>query len=139
VPHAEALGEKWGRVLAVRAAVVKMLEENRQNKSDPTGGGLGSSLEAEVEIAAGGQEAADLASLGDDLKFVLIVSAASVRALPEADSGGARRITVTKTSQPKCERCWHRRADVGVDPAHPTICGRCVQNLSGPGEVRRFA
>jgi len=139
VPDAKALGEKWGRILAVRAAVLRLLEENRQNKSDPTGGGLGSSLEAEVDIASNGQEFEDLASLGDDLKFVLIVSAASVRASAAGAPDGMRRIAVTKTSQPKCERCWHRRADVGVNAAHPTICGRCVENLSGPGAARQFA
>jgi len=139
VPDADALSDKWGRILAVRAAVLKLLEENRQNKGDPTGGGLGSSLEAEVDIATSGQELDDLASLGDDLKFVLIVSAASARALPQATPDSARRIAVTKTSQPKCERCWHRRADVGAAAAHPTLCGRCLENLAGPGEARRFA
>ncbi|RYY70673.1 MAG: hypothetical protein EOO24_49540, partial [Comamonadaceae bacterium] len=39
----------------------------------------------------------------------------------------------------KCERCWHWRADVGADPAHPTICGRCVSNLFGAGEARVHA
>ncbi len=131
--------EKWTRILAVRAAVQKMLEENRQDKNDPARGGLGSSLEAEVVIETSGQEFDDLASLADDLKFVLIVSAASVKAPAQPLPPGTRAIHVTKTSQPKCERCWHRRADVGAHSAHPTICSRCVENLTGPGELRRFA
>jgi isoleucyl-tRNA synthetase len=48
-------------------------------------------------------------------------------------------VTVTPSKHPKCARCWHWRADVGKDPAHPEICGRCVSNLFGPGEPRRFA
>jgi len=28
---------------------------------------------------------------------------------------------------------------VGVDPEHPEICGRCVDNISGKGEVRHYA
>ena len=88
-------------------------------------------------IESSGQEFDDLRSLDDDLKFVLIVSAASVTAAPT--TGVPRNVKVMKTAHAKCERCWHRRADVGSDPAHPTICARCVTNLTGPGEARRFA
>jgi isoleucyl-tRNA synthetase len=28
---------------------------------------------------------------------------------------------------------------VGQDHGHPTLCGRCVSNLFGSGEVRRYA
>jgi isoleucyl-tRNA synthetase len=48
-------------------------------------------------------------------------------------------VKVTPSLGVKCERCWHWREDLGVDPAHPTICGRCVGNLFGPGEVRQVA
>ena len=30
-------------------------------------------------------------------------------------------------------------ADVGIDAAHPGLCGRCVANLFGAGEPRAFA
>jgi isoleucyl-tRNA synthetase len=53
--------------------------------------------------------------------------------------GDALAVTVTPREAPKCERCWHYREDVGVDPAHPTLCGRCVANLFGDGEARRVA
>ena len=49
------------------------------------------------------------------------------------------RLEVAPSSLVKCDRCWHYRADVGVDTAHPTICGRCVSNLFGRGEAREFA
>jgi isoleucyl-tRNA synthetase len=39
----------------------------------------------------------------------------------------------------KCVRCWHRRQDVGAVAAHPGLCGRCVENVEGPGERREFA
>jgi isoleucyl-tRNA synthetase len=48
-------------------------------------------------------------------------------------------VKVTPSEAVKCERCWHWRNDVGQDPAHPTICGRCTSNLNGPGEDRKFA
>ena len=47
-------------------------------------------------------------------------------------------VMVRKTDHRKCVRCWHYRADVGVNPAHPEICGRCVTNVEGPGENRRW-
>ena len=118
---------KWARILAVRAIVQKELEALRQT------GAIGSPLQAEVDIVAGGDDYAALASLGDDLRFVLITSAAQVR------RGDALAITVASSSHAKCERCWHWRADVGSDPAHPGLCGRCLSNLYGAGEVRRCA
>ena len=138
VPDAPALIAKWERILAVRAKVNATLEENRQDKGSATGG-LGSSLEAEVEIGAQGDDYEALASLGDDLRFVLIVSAASVHRVDETSGMALARIKVTKSTYPKCDRCWHRRADVGADAAHPRLCGRCVANLEGGGEPRRHA
>jgi len=76
-----------------------------------------------------------LRSLGDDLKFVLITSSAQAG----ESSDGAVAVEVRASSDPKCERCWHYRADVGADPAHPDICGRCVSNMSGSGELREYA
>jgi isoleucyl-tRNA synthetase len=78
-----------------------------------------------------------LQSLGDDLKFVFIVSAARMRlrGLPEGDV----ELEVKPSSARKCERCWHWRDDVGHDAAHPTICGRCTSNLVGAGETRKVA
>jgi isoleucyl-tRNA synthetase len=48
-------------------------------------------------------------------------------------------IRVTPSAHAKCIRCWHHREDVGVVAEHPEICGRCVENVSGKGEVRRYA
>ena len=134
-----ALIAKWERILKVRKSVNERLEENRQDKSNPAAGGLGSSLEADVTIGASGADFAALRSLGDDLRFVLIVSSTNLHEVPESDPAGAPVISVTKTANPKCERCWHRRADVGADRAHPGLCSRCVANLFGGGEPRRFA
>jgi len=118
---------KWARILAVRAAVLKELETLRQV------GKVGSSLQAEVAITAPDGDYEALASLGDDLRFVLITSAATVR------RGAALAIAASPSAHAKCERCWHYRADVGSDPAHATLCSRCVSNLFGAGESRVFA
>ncbi|HET7033431.1 MAG TPA: isoleucine--tRNA ligase [Casimicrobiaceae bacterium] len=123
----DVLIAKWNRILAVRAAVQKELEILRQD------GKVGSSLQAEVAIAASGDDYDALASLGNDLRFVLITSAATLT------KGEALAIVVRPSSHAKCERCWHYRSDIGGDAAHPTLCGRCVSNLTGPGEARAFA
>jgi isoleucyl-tRNA synthetase len=125
----EELARKWARVRAVRADVVRKLEDAR------AAGAIGSSLQAEVEIGAPEADLELLATLGDDLKFVLITSNAKLR---EA-AGGELEVRVTPSSHAKCERCWHYRPDVGADKKHPTICARCVSNLEGPGEARRHA
>ncbi|MBC7682820.1 MAG: hypothetical protein H7172_10835, partial [Ferruginibacter sp.] len=72
-------------------------------------------------------------SLGADLKFVFITSAINLVA------GDAQQISARASSDVKCERCWHYTPDVGIDAAHPTICGRCASNLYGAGETRVFA
>ena len=111
----------------VRDAVLKQLEASRER------GEIGSSLQAEIAIAAPTPVYEALASIGDDLRFVMITSAATVA------RGDALAIEVKPSSHPKCERCWHYRADVGADAARATLCGRCVANLYGNGEPRRFA
>ena len=121
------LSAKWARILAVRAAALKEIERLRIE------GKVGSSLQAELAITAPVDDYAALASLGDDLRFVMITSAATLH------NGDQLEITVTPSAKPKCERCWHYRADVGADPAHPTLCGRCCANLFGAGEPRAFA
>jgi isoleucyl-tRNA synthetase len=127
VADADALTSKWTRILALRGVVQKELEALRQQ------GKIGSSLQAEVVVTAPADDHAALSSLGDDLRFVLITSAA--RAVP----GEALAIAVTPSVHAKCERCWHYRDDVGHDPAHSTLCGRCTANLHGAGEARAHA
>jgi isoleucyl-tRNA synthetase len=119
--------QKWNVIRAYRAEVLKKLEEARE------AGEIGSSLQAEIDIVAPPGEHEALASLGEDLRFVLITSAAR----PVA--GTERRIRVTRSPHPKCGRCWHYRSDVGSDPAHPALCARCIANLFGAGEPRAFA
>ena len=128
LPTADAaLLDKWSRVIDIRVAVNKAIEDVR------TQGQVGSSLQAEVVVHAPPQDLALLHSLGDDLKFVMITSAA------QAVPGAELAVQVMPSAHAKCERCWHWRADVGADAAHPGICGRCVSNLHGAGEVRRVA
>jgi isoleucyl-tRNA synthetase len=130
VPDEGALVERWTALRAIRADVQKRLEELREK------GAIGSSLQAGVDLRASGAKAALLQSLGDDLRFVLITSQAAVT--PVA-SEAEETIVVTASTATKCERCWHWRADVGVEPEHPSLCGRCVSNLFGAGEPRTVA
>ncbi|MBE0549854.1 MAG: class I tRNA ligase family protein, partial [Rubrivivax sp.] len=122
-----ALLARWSRIRELRDMVNKEIEALR------AAGGVGSSLQAEVTITAGAPDHALLASLGEDLKFVFITSAVTLQA------GAAWQIEVRASAAVKCERCWHWRHDVGHDPAHPTICGRCTSNLYGAGEARAVA
>ncbi len=123
----QALVAKWSRIREIRDMVNKDIEALRAD------GQVGSSLQAEVQLTVPADDFALLSSLGDDLKFVFITSAISLVA------GSAVSTTVTASKHVKCERCWHYRDDVGIDPAHPTICGRCISNLVGSGEQREHA
>ncbi|MFJ4111084.1 isoleucine--tRNA ligase [Pseudomonas sp. NPDC089758] len=129
----------WGRVMAVKAAVNKELENQRAAKV------IGGNLQAEVTLFAEEGLSADLGKLGDELRFVLITSAASVVPFAQAPADAVAteveglKLKVVKSGHTKCGRCWHFRADVGSHPEHPEICSRCVDNLSGSGEVRHYA
>ena len=122
-----ALLAKWARIRAIRDLVNKEIEALR------TAGQVGSSLQATLRLTAAADDHALLASLGEDLKFVFITSAA------ELVAGDALHIEVRPSTDAKCERCWHYRPDVGHDAAHPTLCGRCTSNLFGAGEPRKVA
>ncbi|TCJ15371.1 isoleucine--tRNA ligase [Parasulfuritortus cantonensis] len=122
---ADDLLARWARLRELRGLATKRIEELR------AAGQVGSSLQAEVTFLADGADYDLLAGLGDDLRFVVITSAARVER-----SAGETRVEVGALGHEKCERCWHVRADVGADPAHPGLCGRCVSNLYGEGESR---
>jgi isoleucyl-tRNA synthetase len=130
VADGAALIEKYTQLREIRAEVTRQLEEVRVT------GSIGSSLQAEVTIKASGDKYALLSSFGEDLKFIMITSQAS---LIRVDSAAEEAISVTPSAHQKCERCWHYRADVGSHPEHDGLCGRCVSNLFGEGEQRAFA
>ncbi len=141
VPETEGQlsAEFWSEMVIVRQQVNKALELAREQ------GNLRGSLDAAVTLYAEGPLSERLRSLGDELRFVLITSEATVAETSSAPDGAvdaeglALRIQVEPAVSEKCERCWHRRPDVGEHSAHPTLCGRCVTNIDGPGEVREFA
>ena len=122
-----ALMTKWGRIREIRDSVNKDIETLRAD------GKVGASLQASVSLQAPPEDHTLLASLDDDLKFVFITSQLTLLSGPELIA------TVTVSQDTKCERCWHYAPDVGVNPEHPTLCGRCNSNLHGAGETRQFA
>ncbi|MBU1926453.1 MAG: isoleucine--tRNA ligase [Pseudomonadota bacterium] len=129
----------WGDVIAIRNEVNKAIENVRQ------AGNLGSALEAEVTVFADSDFKSALDLLGSELRFVLITSHAAVLPYEEAPEDAIHtemtgiKLSVTPSKHPKCERCWQRRADIGEDAQHPTLCERCVSNVAEKGEVRNFA
>ncbi|HUH39374.1 MAG TPA: class I tRNA ligase family protein, partial [Castellaniella sp.] len=127
-PDAQALALRWARLRQIRAEAMREIEAVRAR------GEIGSSLAAEIDIHANEGDFQLLQSLGDDLRFVLLVSRAQAHQV-----SGPLTIQVSATAHAKCGRCWHHRADVGHDPQHPELCGRCTDNLFGDGEPRSHA
>ncbi len=123
----EALLAKWSRIREIRDQVNKDIEALRAD------GKVGASLQASVNLQVGPEDHALLASLGNDLKFVFITSQLNL------EEGSELIAKVSVSQDTKCDRCWHYSPDVGVNPAHPTLCGRCDSNLHGAGEKRLFA
>ena len=139
LPDDAELGRNyWRELYSVKEAVNKCLEDARAR------GEIKGSLSAEVTLYCDGELADRLQHLGEELRFVLITSEATVR--PGAEAEGAEqtgydglKVRVTPTAHAKCERCWHHREDVGQHDKYVDLCGRCVDNVEGPGETRAFA
>ena len=131
--------DAWTQVIGVKTAVARQLELMRKE------GVIGSSLDAEVELYCDGKLADVLNRLGGELRFALITSYASVAPMAEAPAEAidsdvkGLRIAAWASAHQKCVRCWHHREDVGANTEHPELCGRCVDNVIGEGETRRFA
>lgn len=130
----------WERIVAVREAVSKELEKLR------VAGKIGSSLDAEVDLYADAATQELLKAIDDELRYLLITSDARVHPEEETPDDAVKvdlpelslSIRATPSVHKKCIRCWHHREDVGADAEHPEICGRCVGNVTGDGEQRRF-
>ena len=131
----------WSRLIELRAQVSRQLEQLRK------AGEIGSSLEAVVRLFVPEKLYAELLPMENELRFVFITSEASIHPLADQPSDAASGsvddqaiyIAVRASSHEKCVRCWHRRADIGMAPSHPEICGRCVVNVVGKGETRKYA
>ncbi|MEE6032095.1 isoleucine--tRNA ligase [Avibacterium paragallinarum] len=127
----------WQQVLKLRDEVNRVLEQARADKT------IGAALEAEVTLYANDEYAKILSQLENELRFVLITSKAQVKPLAEADVEAGEvegfKVKVVRSANEKCPRCWHYSDTIGTNPAHPTLCSRCVENVDGEGEVRRFA
>jgi len=136
--------ELWQTVLEVRDEVNRMLEQARREEL------IGGSLQAEVTVFAVPDIAGQLTSLGEELRFAFITSSVTVKSVDEATQESTLQamkgselegvwVKVEQSAHAKCERCWHHREEVGTIAQHPTLCSRCVTNVDGDGEERRFA
>lgn len=131
--------EDWQQLLAVRDEVNRALEQARRDDK------IGGSLQAEVTLYADDLLRQVLDKLQDELRFVLLTSGARALTLGDAPEQAAvtelsgLRVLVDKSADEKCSRCWHHREDVGTVAGHPDLCGRCVTNVDGGGELRSFA
>ncbi len=130
----------WEELLKVRGEVNKVIEQARADKR------VGGSLEAAVTLYAGAELKAKLLSLGDELRFVLLTSGAEVADFDAAPADAQQsellkslKVALHKAEGEKCPRCWHYTTDIGQVAEHAEICGRCVTNIAGDGEKRKFA
>jgi isoleucyl-tRNA synthetase len=130
IPEVPASDINWPALIALRSKVMHKLEALRD------AGAIGSSLDAAVDVYASPKAFRDIGALGDELRFLLITSAARLHNGVDAQE---EVVEVSPSQDAKCIRCWHHRPDIGRHPEHPEICERCVTNLELPGERRMFA
>ncbi|MHB1283699.1 MAG: zinc finger domain-containing protein, partial [Metallibacterium scheffleri] len=134
----------WAELLALREEVARVLEPMRKS------GGIGAALDVDVEVYVDAPRAARWQVYGEELRFFLITSSCVVRTTEQAPVDALAgtlvliaervpvKLRVQASAAPKCVRCWHHRGDVGTHAQHPELCGRCIDNIEGPGEDRHF-
>ena len=97
--------EKWSRIRELRSQVTETIEPLRRDKV------IGSSLEAEVTVP-------EMLASPDELAELFIVSTVKPGEV----------LTVEKTSNHKCGRCWRHLPEVPEDGA---LCARCEAVVNG--------
>jgi isoleucyl-tRNA synthetase len=141
IPAVAAEPIDWQALILLRGDVTRELEKLRD------AGAIGAPLDARVDVYCSPGELKRFSALGEELRFLFITSEAQVHAAASAPPGAVVAantgsagvwIAVQPTTEPKCVRCWQRRADVGTHTAHPELCGRCITNIEGPGEQRKY-
>ncbi|MBL7002612.1 MAG: isoleucine--tRNA ligase [Gammaproteobacteria bacterium] len=128
----------WEHLINIRQVISKDIELLRKDKK------LGSSLQAKVTLSCSRKLFEQINQIGDELRFILITSEASLALLDdsaEAQASGDEKfsVAVAVSDAQKCDRCWHHRDDVGSHEGHELLCGRCIDNIEGDGEQRQYA
>ena len=129
----------YDSLYSIKPFVSRMIEEARNDNK------VGSSLECKLDLICNDKLYQNINNISDELKFVFIVSECTLRLGNENDSYSIDKnpyklsISISKSQNNKCERCWHLNETVGTIEDHPTICRRCSDNVYGDGECRKFA
>ncbi len=123
----------------IKPHVSRMIEEARNNNL------VGSSLDCSIEIICNESLYNKISKVQDELKFIFIVSDCKLSVGSSSYDYAVKEsldkfsISITKSNNKKCERCWHLNETVGTIDKYPTICKRCSENIHGKGECRAFA
>jgi isoleucyl-tRNA synthetase len=107
----------WTGLFTLREKLLPELEKARQAKT------IGKSLEARAILRGTDPLLVDAKTHLEYLRELANVSQLEV----ELIGNGVTEVEVVRAEGQKCERCWHWETDVGSNPEHPTVCGRCVK------------
>ena len=127
----EAQAQRWARLVSLRDAVNKALENAR------AAGVFKKAQDTELTLSVSEADAAFLA--GEDLATLCIVSGVTVTT--EAVEGERFddclipcAIAVKLSEAPKCPRCWNHSHAIGAPGHHAELCDRCAAVLAAEGE-----
>ena len=119
----EAAQTRWNRLVSLRDAVNKALENARN------AGVFKKAQDTEVTVSVSAEDAASLKD--EDLATLCIVSKVTVTT--EAVEGEKNEdclipctIAVKLSEAPKCPRCWNHNEHIGTAGHHAELCPRCA-------------
>jgi isoleucyl-tRNA synthetase len=110
----------WKSLFELRELALPALEKARQAKE------IGKSLDAKLVFSGNHAGLKGAAGQLEELRELLNVSQLEIK--PDGQAGV--EVEVRRAAGQKCERCWHWETDIGTDPAHPTICARCMKAVT---------
>jgi isoleucyl-tRNA synthetase len=130
----------WADLMAIRDSASRVLEGMRKAEQ------IGAALEAKLVIHADAATQSRYTVAAEELRFFFITSDLDLMSLTPRPDGAVKVeldgaevwVSASVSDAAKCVRCWHRRDDVGRHAEHPELCGRCISNIEGTGEDRRW-
>ena len=140
IPECPEAVTRWpfDSLLEIRSAINRAIELERR------AGRMGKSLEAAVQLYLPPALLDAVRPLGSELHFLFLTSRVELKPAPAPadarpiDGMEGAHLRLVKAPGRRCGRCWHYEEEVGQRPDHPDLCGRCFENLFGPGETRAF-
>ncbi|XBC43446.1 MAG: isoleucine--tRNA ligase [Buchnera aphidicola (Meitanaphis flavogallis)] len=129
----------WNELFTIKSEVNKVLDHVRKNQI------IGNSLESFIQLYVDDNIQEKLKLLNHELQFLFLTSKIQINNYSSAPNYAIKsklvknlKIHISKMHGEKCMRCWHIISNSNDINTESKICKRCISNITGLGEIRKF-